>query len=79
MLGNRTDVDGDVLRVDSLFELAHLGVLTAAAEETRGLHPEIAHLATKAYSPLKPTARQRGKHTERASEKSRAHAKLAHS
>lgn len=41
----RTDVDGDVLGVDAPLEFAHLGVVPPTPEESRGLNPEVAHLA----------------------------------
>ena len=38
------DVDGDVSWIDPPLELAHLWMLTTAPEQSRWLHPEVAHL-----------------------------------
>ena len=37
-------VNGDVPRVDTLLEFAHLGMLTPPPKEPWGLHSEVAHL-----------------------------------
>ena len=47
-------VDDDILGLDAAFELAHLGMLPATAEETRWLDLEVANLLLVAINDADP-------------------------